>query len=144
MSTLEHSRKLRDLKGKKGDIWTKCYFWRILLLWITNPPPIVHTTKYCLCTKLQKREKRGLFGEKKNPPRFYYFVRRTYTLFLAFHLLLLSSLWYTKLAFKALFYFSSYRNLLVGKSQGYSTSWRRKDVPHLLPTSCRILCRRKK
>ena len=25
----------------------------------------MHTTKHCLCTKLQKREKRGLFGEKK-------------------------------------------------------------------------------
>ena len=34
-------------------------------MWITNPPPIVHTTKYCLCTKLQKRVKRGLFGDKK-------------------------------------------------------------------------------
>ena len=136
-----------EISRKKSGRSNKMLFLKNFAVVNNYPPPIVHTTKYCLCTKLKKkkREKRGLFGEEKNPPRFYYFVRSTtYTLFLAFLLLLLSSLWYTKLAFKALFYFSSYRNLLVGKSQGYSTSWRRKDVPHLLPTSCRFLCRRKK
>ena len=74
---IEHSRKWRDLENK-GD--------NNIMLFLKNfavvnnyPPPIVHTTKYCLCTKLQKREKRGLFRRKKILRVFItsYVVRRT-------------------------------------------------------------------